>query len=315
MSSWKDVEKVVIKTLEEGGKRIQEKLSVTPEEKLLTQRAKRKQGWEGHRNAYVLVNIAVWLFSILVLHNVRLTFLAGGMTIFWGMGLAFHTLAYRAWLSQHRAPLQVAESAIRAQGKVSAYHLLENPPAVSSLESGAVVDASTSNPLLARCLAAAEQTRKSLHDLGPAEVEALAVVDEGMERIKGLLTQQESIQRALEQAQPHTLESDRARIAQRLQASTDADTITLYQSQLEMLEARAQKVKALAGLMERIEAYAESYLTALTNLRMDAAQIRAADMPGGSELTKQLQSARQLERQMEGMRQAAQEVTRHIGSR
>lgn len=312
MSSWKDVERVVIKTIEEGGKRIQEKLSVTPEEKLLMQRAKRKQDWEGHRNAYILVNIALLLFFTLVVHSIRPIV---PMTIFWGMGLAFHSLSHRKWMTQHQVPLQLAESAIRAQGKVSVYHLLENPPQVTTSESGALVDAQTSNPLLARCLAAADQTRKSLHDLGPAEVEALAVVDEGMERIKGLLTQQESIQRALEQAEPHTLESDRARIAQRLQASTDADTIALYQSQLEMLEARAQKIKALSGLMERIEAYAESYLTALTNLRMDAAQIRAADMPGGSELTKQLQSARQLERQMEGMRQAAQEVTRHIGSR
>lgn len=311
MSQWKDVEQVVIKALEEGGKRVQEKLSVTPHEKLLRQRRHRQQGWIGHRNAYFVVNAALWLFFALIVHKLQPAMMT---SIFWGIGFTLHYLGYRNWLTSHDAELKAAEAWARAAGK---YHLYPSSETVGALiESGEPVVAPDPerHPLLIKAEGAAEQTRKSLEGLGTAEVEALAVVNEGLDRVRSLLNQLSAVEKALQEADAKTIPVDIARANRGILESQDEDTRSLYRSQLEMLNARADKVKTLEGLKERIVVFAESYLTALTNLRMDAAQLRASDVPGAVDVRRQLTSAKALEKQMDAMRKAASDVARFVSN-
>lgn len=312
MSNWKDVEQVVIKALEEGGKRVQEKLSVTPEEKLLRERHRREQGWIGHRNSYMVVNIALWLFFALVVHRLQP---AMATSIFWGIGVSLHYLGLQNWLNVKGPELKAAEAWAVAEGKSHLYPLLISPEPTLLGGPAAVSEALAGrHPLLVKAENAAEQTRKSLEGLGAAEIEALAVVNEGLDRVRNLLSQLSAIEKALGEAEPQSLTEELNRTRERIKASQDEDTRSLYQSQLEMLQSRADKIRTLEGLRERILIYAESYLTALTNLRMDAAQVRASDVPGAGDVKRQLNSARALEKQMEGMRNAAREVSRMMGN-
>lgn len=329
MSSWKELEKVGLTILEEGGKRLQRKLTITEEEKLLELRYRKRKAWEGHRNAYWVVCLALTFMLALVAK----TPIPGIVTaLAWGIGFTLHTLNHRAWRAAYHTRLLAAERVIREHERTDLYHLLENgtepsllpsfslpspletdpvitSPSVPSLSSG-----EQAHPLQLKCAAAAEQTRAALQGLGASEVDALAYIDEGLERVRSLLNQESAIRDALREAEPEKLDSERRRVRQKLDASSDPDTRALYEQQLELLAARDEKVRALTGLQERIEAFAESYLASLTNIRMDAASIKASDLPQGGELSKQLQSSRALEKQLEAMRRASAEVARYVGS-
>lgn len=327
MSSWKELEKVGLTILEEGGKRLQRKLTITEEEKLLELRYKKRKAWEGHRNAYWVVCLALTFILALVAK----TPLPGIITALgWGIGFTLHTLNHRAWRAEYHTRLLAAERVIREHERTDLYHLLEHgqepsllpifslpspletvpaPPSAPALSSG-----EQAHPLQLKCAAAAEQTRAALQGLGATEVDALAYIDEGLERVRSLLNQESAIRDALREAEPDKLDSERRRVRQKLDASSDPDTRALYEQQLELLGARDEKVRALTGLQERIEAFAESYLASLTNIRMDAASIKASDLPQGGELSKQLQSSRTLEKQLEAMRRASAEVARYVGS-
>lgn len=329
MSSWKELEKVGLTILEEGGKRLQRKLTITEEEKLLELRYKKRKAWEGHRNAYWVVCLALTAMLTLVAK----TPIPGIVTALgWGIGFMLHTLNHRAWRTEHHTRLLAAERVIRENERTDLYHLLEEGREPSLIPSFGVIgpmEVGTTpaspkapalsagppvHPLQQKCEAAAEQTRTALQGLGLSEVDALAYIHEGLERVRSLLNQESAIRAALREAEPEKLDGERRRVRQKLDNSSDPDTRALYEQQLELLAAREEKVRALNGLLERIEAFADSYVTSLTNIRMDAASIKASDLPQGGELTRQFQSSRALEKQLEAMRRASAEVARYVGS-
>ncbi len=301
MSSWKEIEELGHHQIKKLGRHVQEYLSMSGDERLLRERRKRRNGYRDHLTAYLVVNLALWLFFAVVAGVLIPAFI---VSLFWGIGMAIHTIKHLTWMNEHKADFLSSETRLRLEGKESSMKLLD--PAGSSSKGAA----GRQDPLLLQCEAAAAQTRERLSGLGAGEVEALAVVDEGLDRVREMLGYKEEVLAALADARADHLEEERQRLIGRLEASRDTDTRTLYQSQLEMLEARAEKAQGLRNLHERMTAYVESYLAALTNLRMDAARIKVVDLPQGAELTNVLKPVRQLEQQMEGMRAAIQEVAR-----
>lgn len=307
MSEWKEVEELGKSTLKAMGKKLKRKLDETPEEKLLVQRHRMKEGFASHLNAFLMVNMALWAFFLVIAHNFRPAFIT---TVFWGIGMGIHALNHRRWLRVNQPRLSAAEAFIRSQGRPELHHLLD-----ASGKSDPLALPVPAHPLLAKAEDAAEATRKSLVGIGAAEVEALAIVTSGLDRVRELVGQLLAIQQALTEAATEDVDYEEARLKTRLEATTDADARELYRSQIELLEARKDKARVLRGLKERIEAYAESYLVALTNLRMDAAQLKAAASSSSGDGVAPLAGARELEKQMDGMRRAALEVERTLTGR
>lgn len=304
MSEWKEVEELGKSTLKAVGTKLKRKLEETPEELLLVKRHRMKQGLSSHLNAFLMVNLALWAFFLVIAHNFRPAFIT---TVFWGIGMGIHALNQRSWLKANASRILAAEAFIRSQGKADLQYLVSPVSGSAPLALPAPV-----HPLLTRAEEGAEATRKALVGIGPAEVDALATVTAGLERVRELVGQLQAIQQSLIEASAEDVDYEVARLRTRLEATTDADARELYRTQLEMLSARKEKAQVLRGLKERIEAYGESYILSLTNLRMDAAQIKAASSSSATVHSGPLQGAQALEKQMDGMRRAAMEVERTL---
>ena len=266
--------------------------------------------------------------------------------LMWGVVVGIHHVRFKGWVDDHRllhgeslldersGPLVVlqrlVELFLRPDGRSPAVTLKSTvqairlkldvpagplpPSSPASLATAAPSKAlpRPSEPLLTRCEQAAARTEQRLESLKALEPAAQSVIREGLERVQELMAYRQDIHSALEDAEAESLEADRERLERRIDSVKDGEAQRLYEVQLSMVNARAYKVTTLRALEERIDAYAEGYLAALTSLRMDAVCLRGAELATDVGFRALLEPVQQLEQQVEAMRAAALEVARVV---
>ena len=253
----------------------------TAEERLLRRRERKRRAWLRHIRAYVSVIAGLVAINIIIgVTSGDLFPWALIVAASWGMGLAMHTLGYKAWLSDNARTLRAAESTLGLPAP-------EPEPALLPRRATDGADAAWA-ALLGRCREAVERTERALKDVAEESrggQDVRARLREGLADVEQLARGAEKVRGALAEIAPDgaiRLDQDLRDLDGRINAASDERLRNVYLANRTLLQARQAKVAALASERERMYASAEGFLLAAENLRLDAARLGAGHVPAAN---------------------------------
>ncbi|MEM1026032.1 MAG: 2TM domain-containing protein [Myxococcota bacterium] len=234
----------------------------TPEERLLRKRERKRKGFRGHTQSFLVVNaflIALWAVG----------FVSGGggypwfvfPLLGWGMGWTFHALGYRSWLTDNRQALQAAERMLLPEGQQEA-----------ELERW--------DQLVERCRSTVEQTKEALSSHPELEV-AQAELGESLDQVTRLAEGGRDIEQAISAIVPDGVDGLDTRLAAAESAwsnTEDPGLKSAHEQNWTLLRKRREKIAALQSERDRIVATLEGFVLAAENLRLDALRQAKGDL-------------------------------------
>lgn len=259
-----------------------------PEARLVNAWRKRREDWRGHWHAYLAVNAGLFALNGVMAVGLGVTvpwflFPAVG----WGMGLAVHTLDYRAWVNDRREEIEAAAKKVGVVFEPPG-PLLTLPSPLSLPERvGAALPRPELPPptpedprwtdLLTRCRTAADRAEAAFQALPGQGKDARQQLKVGLEGVARLAEGAVRIQAALGELGAAGSDEEIAALDESLVRTTDPRLREVQIANRSLLLARREKIRALGDDHERMYANAQGFSLALENIALDAARLGQTD--------------------------------------
>ena len=240
------------------------------ERRLITRWKRRRHGWRSHLHTYVAVISGLAFFNLLtgiVSGHLFPWFLYPA--IGWGIGLAIHTLSYRAWVEENWEELEGAAESLGLRFEPGFERVLRT----AAHRELPRARAPRWQALLTECQEAAERAEAVLPALPGDASELRDRLNEGLERVQKLAEGAERIQLALNQLDQKNPEADLADLDAEILATTDERLKEVHLANRTLLITRRAKIEALKADEKRMYANAKGFLLAVENLALDGARL------------------------------------------
>lgn len=230
---------------------------LSPEEKLLKRRDRRKRKLREHTRSYVIVNTflaSLWLVLGLTTGAWFPWFLFP--LLGWGMGYTFHAVGTASWLAENRRAIAQAESRLGI---------------AAPAEEGGRWKA-----LRARCEAAVRKAHQALAQSVADDDKIHDGLQQGLEQTLALLDGAERLDRTLATLSPNGtqgLQAELARVEGAWSEARDEGLKDLHAQNRALLQSRREKIEAMLVERERIVATVEGFIIAADNLQLDALRL------------------------------------------